>query len=197
MNTDDDHDWLAGLTGRSSTGSPDAADAEGRALRQALLRTREQTVRAAAAPSTAAAVQIDPGRERVLLERAEREGLIESRRLRSAPGWRPLLATAALAILGFGLVWMLRVPGDTEVLRGSADGVVRLEARDPAGLQRRILTDLQTAGVAATAYEALDVQGIDADLPQPLPPAVAHVLESHGIPPPADGVLRIEIRQPE
>lgn len=193
MSSGDEHDWLEALAGRGGTDTPGAAAAEGRFLRRALLAARERSARTSAAESGDAVARIDPAREQALIERAVREGLIG--RPRRAAGWRPLLAAAALAALSFGIAWTLWAPGDVDVVRSAPDGTVRLEARDPPGLQRRILAELRAAGVEASAYEALDAQGIDADLPQPLPPAVARVLAVHGIPAPADGVLRIEIRE--
>jgi hypothetical protein len=92
---------------------------------------------------------------------------------------------------------MLRLTPPTTVVRGDDDGVVHITATNPAELKRRILDELRAAGVDATGYEALNVHGIDADLPTPLPPQVGRVLDTHDIPVPADGVLRIEIRSPE
>jgi hypothetical protein len=82
-------------------------------------------------------------------------------------------------------------------VRGGEDGVVRLTATHPAALKQRILQELRAAGVEATGYEALNVHGIDADLPLPLTDAVRGVLRAHDIEEPADGALRIEIRSRE
>ena len=65
---------------------------------------------------------------------------------------------------------------------------------DPAALKQTLLRELRAAGAEATGYEALDVQGIDAELPLPLSEAIRQVLRAHDIPEPDDGVLRIEIR---
>ncbi len=80
-----------------------------------------------------------------------------------------------------------------EVVRGTAQAVVRIEAADPSALQRQILEDLRRAGVEATGYERLGRHGIDADLPDLVPPAIERVLQRHGIPVPRDGVLAVEI----
>ena len=81
------------------------------------------------------------------------------------------------------------------VVREGVSAPVQLQARDPAALKRQIVEELRAAGVEATGYETLGVHGIDADLPQPLTPAVRSVLARHEVPEPADGVLRIEIRE--
>lgn len=211
MTGSDDHNWFEALAGRKpgvpEAGGADAraARAEGNMLRSALREMHLHAPRATEDTGT------DAAREESLIARAVREGLIErpvpatfaagrparlpQHRHRRFEGWRPLLAAAALAFLGVGIAWMVRGPGDAEVVRGAVDGVVRLEAVDPVELQQRVLTGLRGAGVEATGYEALGVYGIDADLPRPLPAAVAQLLESHGIPAPADGVLRVEIRE--
>jgi hypothetical protein len=73
---------------------------------------------------------------------------------------------------------------------------VRIEAADPHALQHRIAEELQAAGVSAVLYDRLDTYGIDADLPSPPPPAVVEILRRHGIPVPADSVLKVELTEP-
>jgi hypothetical protein len=70
---------------------------------------------------------------------------------------------------------------------------VRIESSDPQALKARLLRELNAAGVHATGYDRLGRPGIDADLPQPLPPAVHILLDRHHIPIPPDGVLTVEI----
>lgn len=48
----------------------------------------------------------------------------------------------------------------------------------------------------ATGYEQLGVEGIDANLPTPVPPQVRAVLTRHRLGVPDNGVLRIEIAAP-
>jgi hypothetical protein len=71
--------------------------------------------------------------------------------------------------------------------------VVRLQSADPAKLKQELLQDLAAAGVAAKGYERFGHQGIDADLPTPLPPALRQLLQRQGIAAPDDGVLQVEI----
>jgi len=78
----------------------------------------------------------------------------------------------------------------------SDDGIVRIQSADPIALKRMLLDELRAAGIEATGYERLGVQGIDADLPQPLPENVRAILNRHGIEAPRDGTLQIEIAPP-
>ncbi|HEX5160659.1 MAG TPA: hypothetical protein VFV88_02995 [Steroidobacteraceae bacterium] len=185
MSASDDLEWLDALAGRDTRPSP--AHREAMVLRAAL--------RAGAAPATPVPTA-DLAREASLLARAARAGLIDAAPRR--PRWPLPLAAGVLLMLGAAvLVQMLRLTPPTTVVRGDDDGVVHITATNPAELKRRILDELRAAGVDATGYEALNVHGIDADLPTPLPPQVGRVLATHDIPVPADGVLRIEIRSPE
>lgn len=43
----------------------------------------------------------------------------------------------------------------------------------------QLLDELRAAGVRATGYDQLGVEGIDADLPKPVPPRVRDVLTRH------------------
>lgn len=188
MSTDLDNDWLDGLAGRGEApASP--AHAEGKALR-GMLQAHLVQQSAAERATTASIATPDRLRERALIERARREGLLGTR-----AGWRPLLIAAGIAIVAVGIVWQTFMRPETVVVREGAAAPVQLQARDPAALKRQIVEELRAAGIAATGYEALDVHGIDADLPQPLTVEVRRVLEKHGIPAPSDGVLRIEIRE--
>jgi hypothetical protein len=47
--------------------------------------------------------------------------------------------------------------------------------------------------VRATGYESFGRQGIDADLPSPLPAEVRAVLDRHGLAAPRDNILQVEI----
>jgi hypothetical protein len=93
--------------------------------------------------------------------------------------------------VGIG-VWRASLP-PLEVVRGVDHGTVHMEARDPAALKRQLTDELEAAGVKVSGYERLGRVGIDADLPQPLPPEVAIILARHQIPIPSDGVLVVEI----
>jgi len=187
---DDDTAWLEALAGRPGDLQSRLITREALALRE---RIREQEVGAAGE----AQPEIDTVRESELIERAIAEGLLAPRdaRYRKFRGMRYSMAAAAVVILAVA-GGLLRFQPPTEIFRGAQNGTVRLEARDPAALKRRIIEELSTAGVQVSGYERLGHVGIDADLPQPVPPQVREVLERHHIPIPADGTLIIEIDAP-
>ncbi len=122
--------------------------------------------------------------------------------LRALSGSRGLGA-AALAVAVLILGWKLRpaelvatvtgVPAPTGAAQG---GIAHLKAADPHSLQLQIIDQLRAAGVQASGYELARVQGIGAQLPQPVPEAASNVLQQHGVPVPAGGALRIEISAP-
>lgn len=193
--TEEDQDWLDALAGRSSTGSHRAAVREGEQLRELIQRN----VRA----PDVSIPEHDAEREAQLLERARREGLIDpeelSRRARRRlrPGiarWAAL--AASLAGIAVALTFFLRSGPPPEHFRSARGQVIHIEAADPTALKRQILDELQAAGVHATGYEQLGVEGIDANLPTPVPPQVRAVLTRHRLGVPDNGVLRIEIAAP-
>ena len=187
---DDDGLWVDALAGRATDISPTRREAE--ALRAALHGAK-------AAPAVPATDELSAARrEAQLVKRAMDEGLIERPPRRGLARWQLALAASVLVVVAGGIVFQSQQSGlAPDVLRGEEAGVVRLTAADPARLERDLLAELRAAGVEATGYEALDVHGIDADLALPLTPAVKQILDAHGIPVPADGTLRIEIRRPE
>jgi len=193
--SDDDQHWLDVLAGRPTPDEDERRHTASEAftLREAILRQRD--TQPASLPTR------DPQREAELIARAQREGLIPptvlaaSARSRSAAfGRRALLAYAATVVcvaIALGLV--LRPAAEIERVRGAANGVVVIEASDPRALKESLLSELRAAGVSATGYERLGLQGIDADLPQPIPAPVRAVLDKHRLDIPADGVLKVEI----
>jgi hypothetical protein len=189
----EDDAWLEGLAGRLEPAQIESAFSrqlvfEGAALREFIRRQP---------PPAAPEIPVsDVARELEVIARARREGLLPlaadrahaRRRLR-----RVSLAAAAVLILAVGAsIWHTSLPPQ-EVLRGVNGGTVLLEARDPAALRRELTEELHAAGVTVSGYERLGRFGIDADLPRPLPPQIAKILERHHIPAPADGALAIEI----
>jgi hypothetical protein len=180
----DDDTWLDALAGRVVTDERDPVAYQAQQLREALLRQQ--------GPQVADAPKRDAQRERALLARAEREGLI---RLSRRPAM--LAYAAVVALLAIAMTWLLRPVQDVERVRGTADGTVTLEAADPATLKKQLLDELHAAGVSATGYERFGVQGVDADVPRPVPERVRAVLEKHHIDVPKDGVLKIEITAPD
>lgn len=187
-----DEEWIDALAGRTPPSTADGR--EGAALRSLLL--------ARPADATPASAEVDAERETALLERARREGLLPAApatRTSRAPVWRSrrALAAAAAVVVAIGIVagWPGRTP--VETVRGVDNGGVRIIAADPAALKQELIAELHAAGVEVSGYEKLGSVGLDADLPQPLPPAVKAVLDRHRIPVPADGVLAVEIRAAE
>lgn len=185
--SDDDLEWLDGLAGRES---PDSATRREALALRAALKNQE----AASDPVPPEGLR-DRAREDGLVARARRDGVLPPARPRRLATWQIPLAAGVLLVFGAALVIQLQEPDVAPVVRGE-DGVVRLETTDPAALKARLLAELRAAGVAATGYEALDVHGIDADLPLPLSVEVQRVLAAHGVEEPADGVLHVEIRSP-
>jgi hypothetical protein len=211
MSIDEDTEWLDALAGRTAAeqspreGAERTTDSaqsralvlEARVLRE-LIRSQEPEI-ASTQPTT------DAAREDELIRRAGADGLLPSplaapRAASSRTVRRPWFADtraafAAAAVLiaavGIGL-WQSMLP-PTETMRGTVNGTVHLEARDPSALKRQLIEELTAAGVRVSGYERLGHIGIDADLPQPVAPAAAAVLERHHIPIPADGALMIEI----
>lgn len=191
--TDEDQDWLDALAGRTPEGSGRPAAREAKQLREFIQRN----VRT---PDLAVPTH-DAQRERQLLERARREGLIDPAQLgrRGRRSMRPVRASgwiglaASLVGIAAALTLLLRGTPQTEHLRGAHESVSHIAAADPAALKMEILDELHAAGVAATGYESLGVEGIDAQLPQPVPPRVHEILTRHHLSVPDDGVLRIEI----
>jgi hypothetical protein len=183
--SDDDLEWLDALAGRES---PDNATRREATALRAALKSQAATLDPVASEGAR-----DRAREDGLVARARRDGVLPPARPRRLATWQIPLAAGVLLVFGATLVTQLQQPDVAPVVRGE-DGVIRLEATDPAALKATLLAELRAAGVAATGYEALDVHGIDADLPQPLSVEVQRVLAAHGIDVPADGVLHIEIR---
>jgi hypothetical protein len=120
--------------------------------------------------------------------------------LRALSGSRGLGA-AALAVAVLLVGWKLR-PAEPDVPVSAAgpvapDGIVRLQAANPRLLRLQVVDELRAVGVQASGYEQLGVEGVDADLPRPVPDAVSKVLERHAVAVPLDGALRIQISAAE
>jgi hypothetical protein len=195
---EEDDPWFDSLAGRARETPGAAAEqsrAEGASLREA--------IRASHAQQPIEVDAIDPRRETALIARARAEGVL-------APGsagvrihgagrkrWTPWLAAAALACIAVGAALQLTNRATPPIVRGARSGIVRLRAPDPLSLKRELIQELERAGVHATGYESFGRFGIDADLPRPLPDAMREVLARHGIAPPADSVLQIEIEPAE
>jgi hypothetical protein len=189
VNEDDNSIWLETLAGRSASDANHPAAREAQLLRESISR---RTV------TDGPLVGEDARREAELISRAEREGLISPARHRTHSRHRPvwkLAAAAVLAMVAISLFWYMR-PMQQEIVRGSHDGVVIIVATNPTALRDEIVKELRAVGVAATTYSRLGMEGIDADLPQPVSAPLREVLDKHHIPVPTDGVLKVEIASP-
>jgi hypothetical protein len=119
----------------------------------------------------------------------------------SSRGW--VAAAIAIGVLFVG--WQFRVPLSKGVASDTSDThppatpataqTARLRAADPAALKQQLVDDLRAAGVDAIGYDRLDLSGVDAKLPTPVPDAARATLAKYAIGVPADGVVRVEITQ--
>jgi len=189
--SEEDRIWLETLAGKRTGGdSTVAREAEG--LRRAML---ERSIDEEALARSVS----DTRRAERLLERARRGGAMRRR----APvawlaGWPGLLATAAVCVVAIGIGFQSagrKSPGLDETVRSASPHAFVLTADDPSKLRDQIADELDAVGVTARMYEHLGREGIDAELPDPLPEPVRAVLARHGVPQPADGVLRIEVTE--
>lgn len=193
---DDDDDWAEALAGRLRGSAAPATLAEAVSLREAQRRW----------PAASPAFELPPAD--ALLERARREGLLATRR-GWCPGclerWRrwtasPLgLGGAGLALASLLGLWIVgpfgsgQAPVDeTGILRAPAAAVVLRAAVDPAAARDRLADQLTALQVPVRRYERLGRFGLDADLPRPLPPALAALLRENALVAAADGSLRVE-----
>jgi hypothetical protein len=177
---DEDDLWFGGLAGQTPAADRSELSAQAAALRAAI---RARTVADAGAVRA-----IDPAREAALIARAQAAGVLPRRRTLR---WAALAAVLACVAVGISL--QLRTKTTSVVLRGDSSGVLHLRSRDPVALKQQLLRELNAVGVRATGYENLGRQGIDAEVPVPLPAAVRKVLARHAIPLPGGTVLQIEI----
>ena len=192
-----DDGWFDALAGRADATTGAVGDGEGQLLRAAILAQ-------AAAQETVVRTS-DPAREAALIERARGAGILpaEAPAGRLAVGrarvprwygrWPAGLVAAAIAGVAISVTWQMRTRPVAEVERGAASGIVRISVADPIRLRQELVKELDAAGVHAIGYSMLGHQGVDADLPTPVPPAVRQVLKRHGIAIPRNNVLQIEI----
>lgn len=195
MSVDDDTAWLVALAGRSDAARA-GKDAEAAVQDALMLRDliRAQEFEVTSVPS------VDPARERELIARAYAQGLLPESAAgparRRFAGLRAAWATAAVIIVAVGIGLYRSSTAPMETLRGTENGTVHLESRDPFALKTRLTAELRAAGVQVSGYERLGRPGIDADLPQPLPIEVRQILQKHHIPVPKDGTLVVEFDEP-
>jgi len=195
----DDDAWLDALAGRM-----EAVDGEGAQSSLVLeaLALREFIRRQESASETAVPA-VDPARELELIARAHSEGLVVSQipaarspPSRQRPRWRMAIPAAAVILIAAGSGFWQSSIKQPEYVRGVDHGATLIQARDPAALRRQLTEELRTAGATVTGYERFGRLGMDVDLPQPLPKAIAEILQRHHIPVPSNGVLVIEVEAP-
>ena len=114
----------------------------------------------------------------------------------SGRGW--VAAVIAIGVLVLG--WQFREPVSKQVAQPAAPTAApapatatRLHAADPSALKQQLVDELRASGIEAIGYDRLGLSGVDAQLPQPVPPAARATLDKYGIRVPADGVVRVEI----
>jgi hypothetical protein len=189
MSDQEENDWLDALAGRK--------DAESHALTLEALVLRKFIQ--SQAPEVASDMpSADAEREQQLIERGRAEGLLSapSQRRPWFADSRAKFAAAAMVSIAAGIgLWHFTLP-PIETSRGTANGIVHLEARDPAALKQQLTEELHARGVQVSGYERLGHIGIDAELPQPVPASIAEILQRHHIPLPTDGALTVEIDAP-
>ena len=182
---DDDDIWFDSLAGGGASDEPQKAAAAARAVRAAIL-----TRIAAEAPTV---IGQSAQRESELIARARAEGLLLSARPTGYRRLPALLAAAAIAGLAITVTLQMRNESPAPVTRGSPSGIARIHSGHPKELQQQLIRELGSAGVQARGYESFGRPGVDADLPVPMPAAVREILARHGITPPKDNVLQLEI----
>lgn len=192
MSRDQDQDWLDALAGRQPRAGASGASLEAELLRDAL-RTQE-------APGIDVAQQ-DLEREQRLIDLAREQGILASGTARPAPRpaarrlmWWPSwgVAFAAILAVAIGLTVLHEPPSEREVVRGPADGALRISSEHPEADQRELLQELRAAGVEAVGYQRFGRYGIDADLPKSPDARILAVLARHGLPTANSEVLRVE-----
>jgi hypothetical protein len=181
---DDDDIWFDSLAG-GKTYEPEKAARAARAIRAAIL------TRIAAEESPV--VDQNDQRESELIVRAQVAGLLPAARTTRYRRLPAYLAAAAIAGLAVTVTLQMRTESPAPVTRGSSSGIARIHDEHPKELQQQLIRELESVGVQARGYESFGRPGIDADLPIPLPPAVREILARHGITPPKDNVLQLEI----
>ena len=181
---DDDDIWFKSLAGGKGD-EPEKAATSARAVRAAIL--------ARIAAEGSGVVDQNAQRESELIARARAEGLLPPIRTTQFRRLPAFLAAAAIAGLAVTVSLQMRTESPAPVTRGSLSGIARIHAEHPKDLQQQLIRELKSAGVQAHGYESFGRPGIDADLPIPLPHEVREILARHGITPPQENVLQVEI----
>jgi hypothetical protein len=181
---DDDDIWFNSLAGVKGDEREKAATAA-HAVREAIL--------ARIAAEGSRAVDQNAQRESELIARARAQGLLPPIRPTQFRRLPAFLAAAAIAGLVVTVTLQTRTDSPAPVTRGSPSGIARIHGAHPKDLQQQLIRELESAGVQARGYESFGRPGIDADLPIPLPSEVREILARHGITPPKENVLQVEI----
>ena len=115
----------------------------------------------------------------------------------SSRAWVAAAIAIGVLVVGF----QFRTPVSKQVAnhvapqsaRAAVSPVTHLRTANPSVLKQQLVDELRASGVEAIGYDRLELSGVDARLPKPLPDATRATLEKYGIPVPPDGVMRVEI----
>lgn len=198
---DDDLEWLRALGGKPPERPDTAAAREAQWIRSAQLRHPQ--------PS-ATDLQVTESDLLALIHRARSDDVRAAYAIAQEPPatswWRRVWHGAAARPAWSGLVFAGVVAGlvaipvavlsppavdDPLTLRSPAAGVVVLESASPASARDQLATELRSAGIEVHAYSRLGRNGLDAELPDPVPAPVSRLLAAQGITA-APGILRVE-----
>ncbi|MCE9641456.1 MAG: hypothetical protein K8S22_15155 [Betaproteobacteria bacterium] len=182
----DDDAWLAALAGRDPAGADAKTVTEARAMREAMLEARGDVASA------------DDATERNLqrlLFRLRKERLLDD--ARAPRRWLPyagIAVAASLALTTALIVFQREAPDDdSAVMRG--DGTQTIARADPKASAAALVAVLRDAGLKPTLIEFGDTLTVTADWPAQPDARQRAALAQHGLKPPRDGRLRVEIRR--
>jgi hypothetical protein len=182
----DDDEWLKALAGRPSGDLPEEVRREIAALRGAIKREDERY------PSNSEETELHLNR---LLSRLRSEGLFERQSRWKNPIFVVPVAAAAVLIIAVSVLLLSpRQLPEQEIIRGGQKIQV-IEAQDVDKSLAQISETLRNAGIEPKTYPLGLYRGLNASIPAEKRDAARPSLEKFGIKIPADGELRLEIRE--
>jgi hypothetical protein len=182
----DDDEWLKALAGRPSGDLPEDVRREIAALREAIKKADERS------PLTSQETDQQLNR---LLSRLRSEGLLERQSSWKSPITAvPLAATAVLVIALSVLLFLPRELPEQDINRGGQKIQV-IEVNDVERSLAQISETLRKEGIEPKTYPLGLHRGLHVSIPVEKRDAIRPSLESLGVKIPADGELRLEIRE--